>query len=120
MKRLGEIGKGNLNAVNILVKLIQIYQDEVLRWYVVDCLKNILVDAQMVRVVISLKDFLSEQTYENDCLRYRDCYKVIWHCAQTIPYPAFYQAWHHLGNDKVGRMKDEERISSFVHSLNKT
>jgi hypothetical protein len=43
--------------------------------------------------VPSLKVFLNDQTYHEDEERYRICYEVIWHCAQNMPYPSFYQAW---------------------------
>ena len=23
-----------------------------------------------------------------------ECYKLVWECAQNMPYPDFYQAWH--------------------------
>ncbi|WP_373693691.1 hypothetical protein [Limnofasciculus baicalensis] len=25
---------------------------------------------------------------------YDACYRLIWHCAQNMTYPDFYQAWH--------------------------
>jgi hypothetical protein len=49
----------------------------------------------MARVVNILKDYLSYQTYENDFMRFHNCYEVIWHCAQNMPYPKFYKTWHH-------------------------
>ncbi len=48
----------------------------------------------MAEVVTALKDYLSNQSYENDFERFENCYQVIWHCAQHMTYPAFYQAWH--------------------------
>jgi HEAT repeat protein len=44
-------------------------------------------------VVSRLKDLISVN-YKNDFNRYKDCYEVIWHCAQNLSYPDFYQAWH--------------------------
>lgn len=35
------------------------------------------------------------KTYENDFERFNNCYEVIWHCAQTMSYPEFYEAWNH-------------------------
>jgi hypothetical protein len=44
--------------------------------------------------VFRLKNCLTDQVYKNDRDRFKDCYSVIWHCAQNMTYPAFYQAWH--------------------------
>ncbi|HEY9675221.1 MAG TPA: HEAT repeat domain-containing protein [Waterburya sp.] len=44
--------------------------------------------------VFRLKNCLTAQVYKNDCERFKDCYTVIWHCAENMTYPAFYQAWH--------------------------
>ncbi len=44
--------------------------------------------------VLRLKRCLTDQVYKNDSNRFKDCYSVIWHCAQNMPYPDFYQAWH--------------------------
>jgi GTPase SAR1 family protein len=44
--------------------------------------------------VFRLKNCLTDQVYKNDRERFKDCYLVIWHCAQNMTYPDFYQAWH--------------------------
>jgi hypothetical protein len=49
-----------------------------------------------------LKDYLSPETYKNDFEQFDICYKVIWKCAQSMPYPAFYQAWHQQEKVKDG------------------
>jgi hypothetical protein len=48
-------------------------------------------------VVHDLKDCITEQnTEDNFVLFLRKLYsvEVLWHCAQNMPYPTFYQAWH--------------------------
>jgi HEAT repeat protein/energy-coupling factor transporter ATP-binding protein EcfA2 len=47
------------------------------------------------KVVIALRDCLSNKTFENDFNKFDKCYKIIWHCAANLPYPQFYQIWHH-------------------------
>ncbi len=42
----------------------------------------------------SLKDYLSVIGCLISSDRFNECYKIIWKCAQTLPYPEFYQAWH--------------------------
>jgi HEAT repeat protein/ABC-type dipeptide/oligopeptide/nickel transport system ATPase subunit len=91
---LGVVGVGNHAAIEALVQLIESTQDQSTRWQAADSLKNILRDEQLAGIVTALKDYLSDETYENDVGRFRECYKLIWHCAQTMPYPAFYQAWY--------------------------
>ncbi len=44
-------------------------------------------------VVSRLRDLISID-YKNDFNRYKACYEVIWHCAQNMAYPDFYQSWH--------------------------
>ncbi|MHC5935973.1 hypothetical protein [Nostoc sp.] len=38
----------------------------------------------------------------NDFKRFDNCYEVIWKCAQSMPYPAFYQVWHQKEKVKYG------------------
>jgi predicted NACHT family NTPase len=90
---LAEIDKNNPIAIATLVELMN-SQDESIRSLAVNRLKTTLVKPQMAVLVTELKDYLSDETHENDFERYRDYYKIIWHCAQNLPYPDFYQAWH--------------------------
>jgi HEAT repeat protein/transcriptional regulator with XRE-family HTH domain len=92
---LGQIDKFNLIAVYALVKLIRSSQNEDICRRTADSLKTILGVPQMAEVVTGLRDYLSDQTYKNDFWRFYACYKLIWHCAQNMPYPEFYRAWHH-------------------------
>jgi hypothetical protein len=92
---LGEIGSGNEKAIAALVKLIGNSQlDDSTRSLAAESLGKILSEEQMPSVVTALKDYLSPETYKNNFKRFDNCYKVIWKCAQNMPYPAFYQAWH--------------------------
>jgi hypothetical protein len=45
-------------------------------------------------VVSSLKDHFTNRVYQINST-FDECgYKVLWHCAQNMTYPDFYQAWH--------------------------
>lgn len=72
----------NPAAIHDLVKSIQTSQDEVIRWRSAESLKNILPNNQMAEVVTKLKPYLNNS------------YNIIWHCAQNMSYPDFYQAYH--------------------------
>ncbi len=68
--------------------------DRVIRhMYATYWIKNIQGDYFRL-AVLRLKNCLTDQVYKNDRERFKDCHSVIWHCAQNLPYPDFYQAWH--------------------------
>jgi hypothetical protein len=93
---LEEIGKGNPDAIAALTQLILTSENHDIRSQAADSLKEILTETQqMTGVVTALKDCLSDETYENDYGKFKNSYAVIWHCAQNLPYPTFYDAWHH-------------------------
>ncbi|MEQ8963477.1 MAG: hypothetical protein RLP02_37165 [Coleofasciculus sp. C2-GNP5-27] len=48
----------------------------------------------MVEVVPIFKNYLSDENYKNNFYQFRSYYQIIWHYAQTLHYPIFYQAWH--------------------------
>ncbi len=91
---LGKIDPGNQIAIKTLVQLIKSSEDEYTVSEAAESLQKILQDEQLAGIVTALKDYLSDERYENDRKRFDECYKVIWHCAQNMTYPAFYQAWH--------------------------
>lgn len=82
-------------AIAALVKLIGNAQYERLHVLALDILNKILVNNfQIAEVVTDLKNRLSDEAYNNDFDQYDLCHEVIWHYAQTLTYPEFYQAWH--------------------------
>ena len=97
---LGEIGQCKATAINTLVELICNSYDDALHlkdriyWESSFILASILEEPHMVKVVSALKDYISDQTYEEDNERFSGCCRVIWNCAQNIPYQDFYYAWH--------------------------
>ncbi|MEH2430470.1 MAG: HEAT repeat domain-containing protein, partial [Nostoc sp.] len=109
---LGQIDSGNQKAIDALVKLIGNPQlDDFTQRQAAYSLGEIMLEEQMPSVVTALKDYLSPETYENDFKRFDNCndfkrfdncYEVIWKCAQSMPYPAFYQAWHQQEKVKDG------------------
>ncbi|MBE9206317.1 HEAT repeat domain-containing protein [Nostoc sp. LEGE 06077] len=100
---LGKIDSGNQKAIAALVELIGKPQlDYPTRELVAYSLEKIILEEQMPSVVTMLKDYLSPETYKNDFKRFDNCYRVIWKCAQSMPYPDFYQAWHQQEKVKDG------------------
>ncbi|WP_199248988.1 HEAT repeat domain-containing protein [[Phormidium] sp. ETS-05] len=92
---LGEINPGNPEAIDVLVKLIETTEDEDTRWRSALSLPKILTTTQQyAEVVTALKHNLCSEVYHNNFDRFYQCYKLIWNCAENLPYPEFYQAWH--------------------------
>ena len=107
---LGKIDPGNQKALSTLIKLIQTFDD----WYTnteicnaqdrrsryssrllnkANNLQKILSINQMPQVVVALKDYLSKSNWDSS-YRYEACHRLIWHCAQNMTYPDFFEAWH--------------------------
>ncbi|MEH2387923.1 MAG: HEAT repeat domain-containing protein [Nostoc sp.] len=100
---LEKIGSGNQKAIAALIELIGKPQlDDDTRRRAAESLEKIMLEEQMPSIVTVLKDYLSPETYENDFKRFDICYEVIWKCAQSMTYPAFYQAWHQQEKVKDG------------------
>jgi HEAT repeat protein len=91
---LVEITSDYPESIKKLIDLIFNNPGTPTRYLATERLVKILVSHQLESVVSTLKDCLSDQVGKNDYSLYYNCYKVIWHCAQNMTYPAFYQAWH--------------------------
>ncbi|MBN3874202.1 hypothetical protein [Nostoc sp. JL33] len=53
---------------------------------------SIIQSEHLSQVVITLKDYLSEQFYKNSSYRYEAVFNIIWHCAENLTYPDFHKA----------------------------
>ncbi len=82
--------------------------------------KKIVQNDQMPSVVSALQHFLCNTTYETNFKRYKKCYEIIWNCAQNLPYPIFYQAWHHQLTTPHPEVPETTGVGStpFTQSLN--
>jgi hypothetical protein len=75
---LGIIGIGNRDAFNCLLEVINSGRDQTIAIW---SMKNILDGNLFYLAVTKLKH------------QFLLCYEIIWHCAQSMTYPDFYQAW---------------------------
>lgn len=91
---LGQIGSGNETAIAALVRTIESTVKESILRQAVKSLKKILRENHLPGIVTLFKDYLSNETKNNDFWRYSSGYEVIWQCAQNMSYSEFYQAWH--------------------------
>ncbi|MEH2194239.1 MAG: hypothetical protein V7K98_16585 [Nostoc sp.] len=99
-------------AVFVLVQDIQIFQEyddyknefsikpthelsyEFCLLDIADNLTKILQSEHLPQVVITLKDYLDKQFYNNNSYRYEAVFNIIWHCAENMNYPDFSKTWH--------------------------
>jgi HEAT repeat protein len=117
---LGKIDPGNKTGLRVLVQLIKPTQNETIRWLATEGLKKVLRGEQLAVLVIALKGYLSDETYENDRKRFHQCYKLVWDCAQNMSYPTFYQAWHTQPTSTYPELIETTTIgfTPFITSLN--
>jgi len=98
---IGTIGMGNSDALKALTEVLcntqsePILQYEPTLWYAARSLQKIFLKSSSSLLVVSgLKEYIQDEVYRNDFERFKHCYDVLWHCAQNMTYPNFYQAWH--------------------------
>ncbi|NEP13479.1 MAG: NACHT domain-containing protein [Symploca sp. SIO2C1] len=91
---LGKIGVGNSDTVDVLLEVIHSNSTQDTRIKAATVLNQVLRENLFHMAAIGLTKYLQKQTYVNNQPFYDACYSVIWHCAQNMTYPAFYQAWH--------------------------
>ncbi|OUL36993.1 hypothetical protein BV372_05085 [Nostoc sp. T09] len=96
---------------------------------------DVLTDGLLMRkVVIALRDCLSIDqfvaipshgepfaSYENQFYCFKCCYLVLWHCAQNMSYPDFYNAWYQ-GSYEDDNIEGKETLNqiNFIQSLQAT
>ncbi|UNU18152.1 NACHT domain-containing protein [Microcoleus vaginatus PCC 9802] len=117
---LGKIATGNPEAIAALIELLSTTNDEHTRWEVAESLNKIVQNDQMPSVVSALQQFQCDQTYETNFDLYKYSFEIIWNCAQNLPYPTFYQAWHHQLTTPHPEVPETTGVGStpFTQSLN--
>ncbi|MGC9526456.1 MAG: HEAT repeat domain-containing protein, partial [Limnospira sp.] len=92
---LGKIDPGNILAINTLLEIIKINDSrEVYSFCVAENFKLLLTQKkEFADVVSALRDPLNDEI-ENNNTQHKNFYSIVWHCAQNLPYPDFYRAWH--------------------------
>ena len=117
---LSKIDPGNPERIAALIKLLSTTNDEDTRWSVADSLNKIVQNDQMPSVVSALQQFQCDTTYETNLGLYKNCFEIIWNCAQNLPYPIFYQAWHHQLTTPHPEVPETTGVGStpFTQSLN--
>ena len=81
---LGKAASKSIDATKAVVKLLTTTHERILAMEAISFLKTILNRNLLAIVVIGLKDYIKDSEIP----------EIMWHCAQIMPYPDFYQAWH--------------------------
>lgn len=84
--------RGDLNAIAALIRVIENSQDKFTILEVEHSFTKYIQRSGLKLVVSKLKSGIVTQTKIK--WHYKAYYKIIWHCAQNMKYPEFYQAWH--------------------------
>ncbi len=92
MMSLGQAACININTTKAILKIWQTTEDEIIADAAIYFLKKVSNSSLLTLIVTELKDYIEDA----------EGYEIIWHCAQSMPYPAFYQAWHQQEKVKDG------------------
>ncbi|WP_199300042.1 NACHT domain-containing NTPase [Trichocoleus sp. FACHB-262] len=100
--QLGHLQPGHPQAVEILLQLLQSQRSTTLYRRIGENLREILLQEQLPMIVSTLRGFGSatktdlpqDKPNEKPSSQAQECYKLLWYCAQQLPYAAFYTAWH--------------------------
>ncbi|AUB40910.1 HEAT repeat [Nostoc flagelliforme CCNUN1] len=99
----GEICGGNFHIYNASIKIIYASKEGNVLQSASFCLIEILQNQLYPLAVNNLKECINQKEEDgSQFIRRIYCYEVIWNCAQSMPYPAFYQAWHQQEKVKDG------------------
>jgi predicted NACHT family NTPase len=117
---LGKIARGNPEAIAALIAIVLTTNDERPPGEVAYSLNKIVQNDQMPSVVSALQQFQCDTTYKTNFHLYESCFEIIWNCAQNLPYPTFYQAWHHQLTTPHPEVPETTGVGStpFTQSLN--
>jgi HEAT repeat protein/energy-coupling factor transporter ATP-binding protein EcfA2/transcriptional regulator with XRE-family HTH domain len=92
---LQKIDPGNPEAVAALVELLRTRHLHCNIWEEAGWSLEEISDRHLLsEIVKGLKDCLQKQVKKYDFERYKACQTVLWHCAENMTYPDFYQSWH--------------------------
>ena len=93
IQSLGKIGQDNQTAIDALVQLLNSPAlDDYTRGQVAASLNKMKIQTEKQFAVITALKANFNDSQQID----KNCYELIWHYAENLPYPDFYHAWHGL------------------------
>ncbi|CAD0224436.1 conserved hypothetical protein [Planktothrix agardhii] len=101
IKILGIIAIGSELVISTLIQIIVSTEQCSIRSAAVEGLTNILENYQQyINVVKVFRPYIKNKNYKENYEIYTDYFRILWHCAQHMSYPKFYQAWHESDTTK--------------------
>ena len=91
--QLGKFQLGHPLAVNILLELMSSAHSASFYKRTGEYLKEILLDEQLSLVIKTLKVKISDIDRGDRSALAMQCYKLLWYCAERLPYQKFMQVW---------------------------
>jgi hypothetical protein len=94
--RLGTLQPGHPQAIDCLLQILVSKESPTLYKRVVEDLKEVLLNHQLLEVVSRLKELISADFSISTCdssVQLHECYKLLWYCAQCLSYKNFSNAW---------------------------
>ncbi|MCW6051709.1 NACHT domain-containing protein [Lyngbya sp. CCAP 1446/10] len=90
-----EIETNHEDTIKLLISNIRTSSDESINFEVVQSLRHIIKLHPSKPAVSALKQNLHIQVNDDKGFKlHQICCEFLWYCAQNLPYPDFYQAWH--------------------------
>ena len=91
--RLGTLQPGHAQAIACLMQLLLSQAAVSLGKRVVEDLKDVLLEPQLTEVVAQVSHWLTTEAHSKQELHLLECHKLLWYCAQRLPYPSFADAY---------------------------
>jgi hypothetical protein len=115
-----DLERVNCYFIKKLTYLLTTSKDWAFRMQLVRKLQEIDRCSLLSVLVKCLKNFLQEKTRNDDYSCHWQSYEVLWHCAQKMTYPDFYQAWHGEPSSSPALENKLTDISSQFQPTDKT
>jgi HEAT repeat protein len=91
--QLAKFQIGHPLAVDVLLELMSSPQQSSFYKRTGEYLKEVLLTEQLPMVITQLKDRVTDIEQGNRSTSALECYKLLWYCAQQLPYQQFIQIW---------------------------
>ncbi|EKF05447.1 MULTISPECIES: HEAT repeat domain-containing protein [unclassified Tolypothrix] len=92
--KLAQLNPGNPIAFTTLLQLMESTASISLHKRAADNLKEIVLNEQLPQIIAALKNSNCYQVLDDEWERYRNSFKLLWHCAENMDYLEFYRIWH--------------------------
>ncbi len=91
--QLGKFQPGHPLAIDRLLQLMSSPQPSSFYKRTGEYLRGIVLDTQLALVITTLRDYATAMENGDRATSTLECYKLLWYCAERLPYQAFGQIW---------------------------